>query len=156
MNLIRLIICIGVCEAAGMLGGIFTAESVRTWYVGLTKPSFSPPNWLFAPVWIALYALMGIALYIVWEKRSSLEVSAFVFIAFFLQLLLNVLWSFVFFGLRSPLWGFVEIAVLWAAILLTMILFWRISQTAGALLIPYLVWVTFASVLTFSIWKLNG
>jgi len=137
-------------------GGIFTAESVRTWYVGLTKPSFSAPNWLFAPVWIVLYALMGIALYIVWEKSKSLEVPAVVFIAFFLQLLLNVLWSFVFFGLRSPLWGFVEIAVLWAAILLTMILFWRISQTAGALLIPYLAWVTFASVLTFSIWKLNG
>jgi tryptophan-rich sensory protein len=99
---------------------------------------------------------MGIALYIVWEKRGSMEVSTFAFIAFFVQLLLNVLWSFVFFGLRSPLWGFVEIAVLWAAILLTMILFWRISQTAGALLIPYLIWVTFASVLTFSIWKLNG
>jgi len=156
MNLIRLIGCIGVCEAAGMLGSIFTAESVRTWYVGLTKPSFSPPNWLFAPVWIVLYASMGISLYIVWEKSNSLEVPAVVFIAFFLQLLLNVLWSFVFFGLRSPLWGFVEIAVLWVAILLTMILFWRISQTAGALLLPYFVWVTFASVLTFSIWKLNG
>ena len=139
-----------------MLGSIFTAESVRTWYVGLTKPSFSPPSWLFAPVWIVLYALMGISLYIVWEKSNSLEVPAVVFIAFFLQLLLNVLWSFVFFGLRSPLWGFVEIAVLWVAILLTMILFWRISQTAGALLIPYFVWVTFASVLTFSLWKLNG
>ena len=107
-------------------------------------------------MWIVLYALMGIALYIVWEKSKSLEVPAVVFIAFFLQLLLNVLWSFVFFGLRSPLWGFVEIAVLWVAILLTMILFWRISQTAGALLLPYFVWVTFASVLTFSIWKLNG
>jgi tryptophan-rich sensory protein len=156
MNLIRLVGCIVVCEGAGMLGSIFTAQSVRTWYVGLTKPSFSPPNWLFAPVWIVLYAMMGIALYIVWEKRTSQEIPASVLIVFFLQLLLNVLWSFVFFGLRSPLWGFVEIAVLWAAILLTMILFWRISRTAGALLMPYLAWVTFASVLTFSIWKLNG
>jgi translocator protein len=156
MNIIRLIGCIGVCEAAGMIGSIFTAQSVRTWYVELTKPSFSPPNWLFAPVWITLYAMMGIALYIEWEKSKSMDVPAIVFVVFFVQLLLNALWSFLFFGLRSPLWGSVGIVLLWAAILLTIVLFWRFSRTAGALLIPYFAWVTFASILTFSIWKLNG
>jgi translocator protein len=156
MNWIRLIGCIGICEASGVIGSIFTAQSVRSWYVELTKPSFSPPNWIFGPVWITLYAMMGVALYLVWQRSESAEVSLIVFVAFFVQLALNALWSFIFFGMCWPLGGFIEILLLWAAIVLTAILFWRVSATAGLLLVPYILWVSFASVLTYSIWKLNG
>jgi translocator protein len=155
MNVIRLIGSIALCQLAGIIGSIFTTQSVRTWYPTLTKPSFSPPNWLFAPAWITLYTMMGIALYLVWQKSETTEVSKLTFAMFFVQLILNALWSFIFFGLRSPFWGFVEIMVLWVTIAISLLLFWRVSITAGVLLIPYLLWVSFAATLTFSIWRLN-
>jgi tryptophan-rich sensory protein len=155
MNYLRLIGCIALCQAAGIVGGIFTAQSVRTWYVTLQKPSFAPPNWVFGPAWITLYTLMGIALYLVWQKTDEANVPRAVFIVFGIQLVLNALWSYVFFGLRSPLLGFIEITLLWAAIVATIILFWRISSTAALLLTPYLLWVTFAAALNFSLWRMN-
>lgn len=155
MNTLRLIGCIGVCQLAGIVGAIFTAQSVRTWYTTLQKPAFSPPNWLFGPVWITLYTMMGIALYIVWQKSETVSIPRIAFIAFAVQLLLNALWSFLFFGLQSPLLGFVEISLLWVMIVVTMVLFWKVSVPAGLLLVPYLLWVSFATVLTFSIWRLN-
>lgn len=148
-------VSIVLCQLAGIIGGIFTAQSVQTWYVGLTKPFFSPPNWLFGPVWITLYLMMGIALYLVWQKSGSMEASRRMFASFFVQLFLNGLWSFVFFGLRSPFWGFIEITVLWASIVVTIALFWRASVPAALLLVPYALWVTFAAVLNLSLWRLN-
>jgi tryptophan-rich sensory protein len=155
MTYLRLIGCIALCQAAGIVGGIFTAQSVRTWYVTLQKPSFAPPNWVFGPAWITLYTLMGIALYLVWQKADEANVPRAVFIVFGIQLVLNALWSYFFFGLRSPLLGFIEITLLWAAIVATIILFWRISSAAALLLTPYLLWVTFAAALNFSLWRMN-
>ena len=155
MNYYRLIGSIVLCQAAGIIGGIFTAQSVRTWYAELAKPVFSPPNWVFGPVWITLYLMMGVALYLVWQRTGSIKGAPLPFSVFFLQLLLNALWSFVFFGLRSPFWGFIEITVLWASIVTTIWLFRKASVPAALLLVPYLLWVSFAAVLNFSIWRLN-
>jgi translocator protein len=155
MNLLRLVASIALCEAAGVIGGIFTARSVKTWYTELEKPWFSPPSWIFGPVWITLYAMMGVALYLIWQKRTEVPGADLAIGVFMIQLLLNVAWSFFFFGLRSPLFGFIEIVFLWISIAATVVLFWKISTAPGALLVPYLIWVTFASVLTYSIWQLN-
>lgn len=155
MNYYRLIGSIVLCQAAGIIGGIFTAQSVTTWYAGLAKPVFSPPNWVFGPVWITLYLMMGVALYLVWQRTGSIYGSPLLFSVFFLQLMLNALWSFVFFGLRSPFWGFIEITVLWGSIVATIALFRKASLPAALLLVPYLLWVSFAAVLNISIWRLN-
>lgn len=153
MNPGRLILSIVLCQSVGIVAGFLTAQSVKTWYLTLAKPWFTPPGWVFGPAWILLYLLMGIALYLVWQKTGSLSTPAAV--VFMLQLALNGAWSLIFFGLRSPFWGFVEIALLLAAIIGTILLFWRITPTAGALLVPYLLWVSFASILNYSIWQLN-
>jgi len=153
MNIIRLLVSIGLCQGVGVIAGLLTAQSVKTWYPALLKPWFTPPGWVFAPAWITLYLLMGISLYLVWQKQGSLGTPAA--IVFFVQLGLNGIWSLVFFGARSPFWAFLEISLLWMAILFTILLFVRIVPAAGYLMIPYLLWVSFASVLTFSIWKMN-
>ncbi len=155
MNFLRLLGCVVLCEAAGIIAAALTAQSVRTWYPTIVKPSFTPPNWLFGPAWTILYALMGIALYLVWQKAEQGVVVRTAVIVFFVQLGLNALWSFIFFGMQSPFWAFVEIVLLWMCILTTIILFWKISTTASLLLVPYILWVTYASVLTFAIWQLN-
>ncbi len=155
MNYIRLIVSIVLCQSAGMIAAILTAQSVQTWYPTLLKPSFNPPNWLFGPVWIVLYLMMGIALYLVWQRSSTGQNVQTAVIFFIIQLVLNAAWSLIFFGLQSPFWAFVEIVVLWVAILITIILFWEISRTASYLLVPYILWVTFAAILNFSIWRLN-
>ncbi len=156
MNYIRLIVSIVLCQSAGMIAAILTAQSVQTWYPTLLKPSFNPPNWLFGPVWIVLYLMMGIALYLVWQRSSTGQNVQTAVIFFIIQLVLNAAWSLIFFGLQSPFWAFVEIVVLWVAILITIILFWEISRTASYLLVPYILWVTFAAILNFSIWRLNA
>lgn len=156
-NLIKLLISIIICELAGIIGSIFTSPAVRTWYLTVNKPSFNPPNWLFAPVWTALFLLMGIAMFLVWlhpsvapnERRRALTI-------FFIQLFFNILWSVMFFGLKSPLLGFIVIIILWILILLTIIRFFKISKPAAWLLIPYILWVTFATILNFSILILNS
>ena len=147
-NLIKLIFCILFVEMAGLFGSIATAPSVKTWYLTLAKPSFNPPSWIFAPVWTILFFLMGIALYLVWTKKNNL-------FWFWVQLLLNILWSFIFFGLHLPNIAFLEIIFLWIAILMTIIKFRSYNKTASLLLVPYLLWVTFASFLNFSITQLN-
>jgi benzodiazapine receptor len=148
-NVIKFLVSIIVCQLAGGIGSIFTANSVGTWYADLIKPSFSPPNWLFAPVWILLYFLMGISLFLVWSKgKRGLPI-------FFIQLVVNAFWSIAFFGLKSPLFGLIVIIILWVLILLTIIKFFKISKLAAWLLIPYIAWVTFATILNFSIWILN-
>jgi benzodiazapine receptor len=155
MNYFRLIVCIVLTEGVGVFAGILTAQSVRTWYPTLVKPCFNPPNWIFAPAWTLLYLLMGVALYIVWQRSSTAEGVRAATVLFFVQLVLNAAWSLIFFGLQSPFWAFVEIVLLWGSILATIALFWRISHVASLLLVPYVLWVTFATVLTFAIWRLN-
>ena len=147
-----------LCEGAGAVGSIYTYEGVREWYPNLEKPSFTPPSWVFAPVWTLLYALMGLSLYLASERRSKEDEGLWQAskALFGIQLILNVLWSYVFFGRRSPGWALVEILFLWAAIVATTLAFYRISRTAGLLLLPYLLWSSFAVVLNGSIWRLNG
>lgn len=150
----KLIISLVICQLAGIIGSIFTAKSVSTWYLTLNKPSFNPPNWLFGPVWISLYFLMGVALFLIWsldrarDKRKAL-------ILFIAQLIFNALWSIAFFGLKSPLFGLIVIIVLWVLILLTIIKFFKISKPAAWLLIPYILWTSFAAILNLSIFLLN-
>ena len=151
----KLVVSIVACLAAGAIGSIFTRDAIPTWYATLEKPSFNPPNWLFAPVWTLLYVLMGIAAFLVWRKGSENRQVRIALIVFLVQLVLNALWSVVFFGLESPLYGLIVIVVLWVAILFTVLRFLRISLAASVLLWPYLLWVTFAAVLNASIWLLN-
>jgi tryptophan-rich sensory protein len=155
-DVLKLIISIGACLSAGFIGSIFTGKSITTWYSMLQKPSFTPPNWLFAPVWFLLYILMGIAAFLIWRKGiQNHEVKQGLAI-FFVQLILNALWSFAFFGLKSPIGGMLVIVPLWTAILLTIIYFFRVSKVAALLLIPYILWVSFATILNFSIYIMNA
>lgn len=154
-SLVKLVISILTCLGAGFIGSVFTFESIPTWYAGLKKPFFNPPNWLFGPVWTILYLMMAIAAYLVWQKgltdgkvQTGLELFA-------IQLVLNVCWSIIFFGLQAPLFAFVEIVALWLAIFLTIQKFSQVSATAGRLLLPYLAWVSFASILNLSVYLLN-
>lgn len=155
IEVFKLAISILVCQLAGFLGSFFTRPSIETWYATLKKPPFTPPNWLFAPVWITLYALMGVSLFLVWREGLNHKKVRAALGIFVLQLALNTVWSMVFFGLRSPFAGLIEIAVLWIAVVATILYFFRISRTAGLLLIPYILWVSFAVVLNFYISKLN-
>ncbi len=152
LNYFKLITSIIICKLAGILGSIFTISSVSSWYITLNKPFFNPPSWVFGPVWALLYLLMGISLYIVWnnKKRTNKAITIFG-----IQLILNLLWSILFFGIQSPLLAFIEIMFLWFAILLSIIYFYRISRTAAYLLVPYILWVSFAAILNFSIYILN-
>jgi len=150
-----LIAAIIICNLAGAIGGIFTARSVTTWYSTLSKPSFSPPSWVFAPVWTTLYTLMGVAAWMVWRKGVAQAPVRTALIVFAIQLLLNAVWSPVFFGLRSPGYAFLVILALWAAIALTIVWFLKASTPAGLLLLPYIAWVSFAAVLNYELWRLN-
>jgi tryptophan-rich sensory protein len=150
-----IIVAIVACELAGIIGSVFTTPSIPGWYAGIAKPSFNPPNWIFGPVWTLLYALMGLAAFLVYEKgfkRPEVKKALTVFAA---QLLLNTLWSIVFFGAHMILGAAVVIVLLWALILATILLFHRISKAAAYLLVPYIFWVTFATVLNISLYVLN-
>ena len=154
--ILRLVISILVCQLAGFVGSIFTRTSVSTWYAALNKPYFNPPNWIFSPVWITLYLLMGIAAFIVWNQGLEKTEVRSALIFFGIQLILNAFWSAAFFGLRSPFAGLIVIVALWVFILLTILYFFRVSSPAGVLLLPYMGWVSFAAVLNFSLWRLNS
>jgi len=154
-DVLPLLAAILICLAAGFFGSIVTMPAITTWYAGLIKPSFSPPNWLFAPVWTLLYMLMGIAAFLVYKKGFNKPEVRNALYLFALQLLLNVLWSFLFFGMHSPLYGLIGVVFLWLSIAATLILFYRISKPAGLLFIPYLAWVSVASMLNLFIWMLN-
>ena len=144
------------CEAAGAAGSVATSAGVRTWYPSVTKPALTPPDWVFAPVWITLFALMGVAAWLIWRRAPEDPPAARLALGVFgAHLLVNVAWSFAFFGLRSPLAGLVVILALVLAILVTALLFSRIDPRAGALLVPYLAWVGFAVYLNAAIYALN-
>ena len=142
-----------VCLAAGLLGSLATAPQIPTWYASLAKPSWNPPNWVFGPVWTTLYVLMGVAAWLVWRRASFRGRAAGLFWS---QLALNALWSILFFGLENPGAAFAEIVLLWVLIAATVRDFARISRISAGLLAPYLAWVTFASALNFTIWRMNG
>jgi benzodiazapine receptor len=154
-DILKLFISIIICQSAGFIGSIFTTPSIPTWYAFLKKPSFTPPNWLFGPVWITLYILMGISAFLVWKKGLGTEGVKLALCIFIVQLIFNALWSIVFFGQQSIFGGIIIIIILWILILLSIIFFLKISIVAGVLLIPYLFWVSFASLLNISIYKLN-
>ena len=154
-DIIKLIISIVACQGAGGIGAIFTRNAISTWYADLKKPAFTPPNYVFGPVWITLYLLMGIAVFMVWREGLTEEGVKIAFIIFWVQLVLNVLWSVIFFGLKSPLGGMVLILLLWIAILVNIIKFFGVSPVAGVLLIPYIIWVSIAANLNVRIWILN-
>jgi len=151
----RLILSIGICQIAGFIGSIFTTPQIPTWYASLKKPIFNPPNWIFGPVWITLFVLMGISLFLVWRQGTAASHVRTGLTLFAVQLALNVLWSVAFFGLKSPLGGLVIIVTLWIAILATIIQFYRVSEIASMLLIPYILWVSFAAILNFMLFRLN-
>lgn len=143
------------CELIGLLATPFTIASIPTWYALLNKPPFSPPNWIFGPVWTTLYFLMGIALWLVWTNKKKSPYRKRGLILFGIQLFLNFIWSIIFFGLHQPFLALIDIALLWGAIFMTMLTFHRVSPTASYLLVPYLMWVSFASILNFAIVLLN-
>ena len=154
-NLYKLVITIIVSELAGVIGSFFTMPSISGWYANLTKSALTPPSWVFGPVWTTLYALMGIAAFLVWKKgwdRRDVKIALGIFVG---QLVLNTLWSIIFFGLYSPGSAFIEIVFLWLAIFVTIILFAQISKLAAWLFVPYIIWVSFAMYLNYSIWILN-
>jgi tryptophan-rich sensory protein len=142
---------LAACFAAAAIGGYF---SPGEWYAGLRKPAWNPPNWLFGPVWSALYTMMGVAAWLIW-RRGGFAANGPALRCFLAQLALNALWSSLFFGLRRPGLALIEILLLWLAIAATLALFWRAQRAAGLLLVPYLAWVSFASVLNFTLWRLN-
>lgn len=154
-NVAKLVVAIVICELVGAVGSIFTTPSIPTWYALLQKPFFTPPNWLFAPVWTTLFALMGISAYLIWIKGLENKKVKTALVIFGIQFALNVLWSYLFFGLQSPFYGLIGIVVLWIAIALTILKFYKISRKAGLLLIPYIIWVSIAMSLNYYIWLFN-
>ena len=150
-----LILAVLICQGMGLIGSLFTTPAITSWYAGLIKPSFNPPNWIFAPAWILLYTLMGIAAFLIWNRRNGKKKIKTALVLFSVQLVLNSLWSIIFFGLHLPQYAFLEILVLWFFILLTLLSFYKISKPAGLLLLPYILWVSFATILNLSIMILN-
>lgn len=156
-NWIKLIIALLLPQLAGLGGMLFTDTGESSWYQELEKPSWNPPGWVFGPVWTALYIMMGIAFYLVWKSENvSKQLKSTAMIFWVVQLVLNFFWTIIFFGAQSPPFAFIEIIVLWLTILVTIILFMRVHKTAGWLMVPYIVWVSFATVLTYTIYQLNS
>ena len=153
-RIVMLLLFIFVCQLAGAVGSLFTSPAIGTWYATINKPCFTPPNWLFAPVWVTLFTLIGISAFLVWEKGGDSERSKAMAI-FVIQLILNALWSIFFFGLRAPGAAFAEIIVLWIVIAIMMVKFNRVDTRAAWLLTPYIFWVTVAAALNYGIWILN-
>ncbi len=155
VRVIQFLAAIGVCLLAGLVGSAFTAPAIPTWYAALAKPALNPPAWVFGPVWTVLYILMGIALYLVWSRGWTHKNVKVATVIFAVQLVLNILWSYLFFGLQSPFFALIEIVLLWVAILMTTVAFYRVSVPAAVLLLPYLLWVSFAAYLNYGIYTLN-
>jgi len=151
----KLIISILIPLLVGAVAGYFTSSGVDGWYAVANKPSFNPPDWIFAPVWTTLYIMMGIALFLVWRSDADKTIKQTAIVLFTIQLALNFFWSFIFFTLQQTGWAFAEIILMWLMILLTIIWFGKISKPAAWLLVPYICWVSFASVLNYYICQLN-
>lgn len=152
----KIIISVLVAELAGAIGSLFTFAAIPTWYATLAKPALNPPNWVFAPVWNILFILMGVAAFLVWKRGLDKKAVRLALILFIVQLVLNSFWSIIFFGLHNPGAAFLEIIILWLAIMATIISFYKVVPKAAYLLIPYILWVTFAGYLNFSLWRLSA
>ncbi len=153
--MVQLVVAVVICELAGAVGSIFTVPAISGWYAGLIKPALNPPNWIFGPVWTTLYLLMGIAAFLVWQKGFERTEVRTALIIFGVQLLLNMAWSAIFFGAHNPAGAFADIVLLWLAILATILTFYKISPVAAYLLLPYILWVSFAGYLNYAVWTLN-
>jgi benzodiazapine receptor len=155
-KVVKIVIALVICLMVGYSASVVTRPSVESWYPTLIKPAFNPPNWIFMPVWTLLYILMAVAAGLVWDKIKEQNQEVKVALGFFLiQLTLNAIWSYIFFGLKNPMLALIEIALLWLMIYETYLKFTKINKTAGYLLIPYMAWVAFAGILNASIWWLN-
>jgi tryptophan-rich sensory protein len=156
VNIIKLVVSCAVPFLVGLMGSLFTtADTLGNWYADQNKPFFNPPNWIFGPVWTTLYIMMGISAYLVWQKDINSKAVRIVLACFIVQLFLNAIWTPLFFGLHSPLLGLIDIVLLLNAIIVTIFAFFQISRIAALLLIPYLAWVSFATVLNASLYLLN-
>jgi len=155
MNYKRLIVCLALPQLAGLVGSVFTTSAIPTWYADLVKPSFSPPNWIFGPAWVLLYILMGISVYLIWQRIEENKKARRMMWLFWIHLFFNAIWSIIFFGLQNPGLAFINIIIIWLFIIALIIKFWKINRWATYLLIPYLLWVSFAGALNYFIWHLN-
>ncbi|MGD9403038.1 MAG: tryptophan-rich sensory protein [bacterium] len=154
-DIVKLAFSVIICMIPAFVGAMINAKAIPTWYAFANKPPFSPPDWIFAPVWTGLYILMAVALFLIWRKGIDFPGVAVAIWAFAVQLLLNGLWTPVFFGLRAPLAGLVVIGLLWVAILITIVKFFALSRAAAVMLIPYLAWVSFATAVNAAFYLLN-
>lgn len=160
-NILKLVISVVLCQSAGLVGSLFTVSSISNWYEFLKQPVFRPPNWVFGPVWTALYTFMGISFFLVWVKlndkkyHKQAKLIRQSLVIFLIHLFFNASWSIVFFGLHNILLALVNILIIWAFIVVLIFKFWPIDKRASILLIPYLAWVSFATILNYSIWILN-
>lgn len=152
---IKLIVSIVICLSPGIIGSLFTTPAINSWYVQLEKPFFNPPNWIFGPTWTSLYILMGISLWLVWNKRLNDRFVKSSIIFFIIHLVFNATWSIIFFGFKDPGLALVNIIILLIMILMLIFLFYQINKQAAYLLIPYILWVSFATILNYNIWILN-
>ena len=153
-DILSLAICIALPLIIGSISGLATSGNITTWYAALNKPVFNPPNWIFGPVWTGLYLLMGISLFLVWRSPSG-DARNYAIAIFCIQIVLNFAWSFIFFQFRQTGWAFFEIILIWLSIIAMIVIFYRISKTAALIQVPYLLWVSFATILNGSIWRLN-
>jgi benzodiazapine receptor len=154
-EILRLIVSIVIVFLAGAVGTVYTLKEITTWYVSLAKPGWTPPNWAFGPIWTTLYVLIGISLFLVWREGLDRKDVRIALVVFAIQLILNVVWSLVFFGTHNIFGGLVLVILLWISILANIIVFYRISKPAGLILIPYLIWVSIASYLNYIVFLLN-
>lgn len=160
-SILKLIISVTLCQSAGVIGSLFTFSSIPNWYNLLNQPAFRPPNWLFGPVWTILYTLMGISFYLIWTKlkdkkyAKKTKLIKLALAIFLIHLFFNATWSIVFFGLHNIFLALINILVIWVFIVILTYKFWSLSKSASILLIPYLAWVTFATILNYNIWILN-
>jgi tryptophan-rich sensory protein len=154
-NWMKLLISLGLPLAAGAIAGMFTTSEINGWFQTIKKPAWQPPNWVFGPVWTVLYVLMGIAFYLIWKTDVPVKQKRMAITLWIVQLVFNFFWSYIFFKKHQIDWALGEIVVLWFFILLTILSFGRISKTAAWMMVPYISWVTFASLLTLSIYQLN-
>ena len=154
-TVIKLIVSIVASFAAGGIGSLFTVKAIPTWYARLKKPRYTPPNRVFGPIWTTLYILMGISVFLVWQMGLTTDGTLLAFVLFWIQLAINAMWSIIFFGMKSKDGGVITIIILWLLILATTVTSFRVSVWAGALLIPYILWVSIASYLNIGIWLLN-
>ncbi len=154
-NILKLIVSLAAPQLTGFVSAFLTDTGNSPWYRSISKPSWNPPNWVFAPVWTLLYLLMGIAFYLVWKSEASGDVKRWAMGLWIVQLAFNFFWTIIFFGTHQIGWALIEIIGLWFLIFLTILAFSRITKIAAWLMVPYISWVTFATLLNYAIWRLN-